>query len=336
MKILGIEFAPLSLPLERRLQTAAVFYYCSSFIFLGTSMLGLCLYLLFSKFFFIPLLYFTWFVYDHKTCCQGGRRSEWVRNWKLWKYFADYFPVTLVKTADFDPKKNYILGYHPHGIMCYGAFACFGTEARKFGDHFPGITPHILTLEGQFWFPVHREHIMSSGACAATRESIEWLLTKKGKGNALILVVGGAAEALDAHPGDVNLTLKRRKGFVRLALKHGASLVPVFAFGENEIFEQIDNPEGSFLRQIQNKLKSFLGFSTPFFRGRGMFQYNYGLLPYRKPITVIIGKPIDVEKISEPTDEDIKTLHQKYVDSLTALFEEHKGKYGPDLKLILT
>ena len=59
------------------------------------------------------------------------------------------------------------------------------------------------------------------GACAATRESIEWNLTKEGVGNALILVVGGAAEALDAHPGMVSLVLKKRKGFIRLALKYG-------------------------------------------------------------------------------------------------------------------
>ncbi|GFY64037.1 2-acylglycerol O-acyltransferase 1 [Trichonephila inaurata madagascariensis] len=242
----------------------------------------------------------------------------------------------MIKTADLDPNKNYIFGYHPHGIMCYGAFSCFGTEGRNFSEVFPDITPRLLTLEGQFWFPLHREHVMSSGACAATRESIEWLLTKEGKGNALILVIGGAAEALDAHPGDVNLVLNRRRGFVRLALKHGASLVPVFAFGENDIYLQMDNPQGSLLRQIQEKIKSFMGFSTPLIRGRGMFQYNYGLLPYRKPITVIIGKPIDVEKIPEPTDDDIKNLHQKYIDSLTALFEEHKVKHGPNLKLILS
>ncbi|KAF8791446.1 2-acylglycerol O-acyltransferase 2-like [Argiope bruennichi] len=336
MNILGIQFAPLSIPLERRLQTAAVFYYCTSFVFFGTAAIGLFIYFLFTKFFFIPLLYFAWFVYDHKKCCQGGRRIDLCRRSKLWRYFADYFPVTMIKTAELDPNKNYIFGYHPHGIMCYGAFSCFGTEARDFSKVFPGITPRLLTLEGQFWFPLHREHIMSAGCCAATRESIDWLLTKEGKGNALVLVIGGAAEALDAHPGDVNLTLKRRRGFVRLALKHGASLVPVFAFGENDIFQQVENPKGSPLRQFQDKLKSFLGFSAPLFRGRGMFQYNYGLLPYRKPITVIIGKPIDVEKISEPTEEDVKTLHQKYIDDLTSLFEEHKKKYAPDLKLMLS
>ncbi|KFM70166.1 2-acylglycerol O-acyltransferase 2-A, partial [Stegodyphus mimosarum] len=312
MKILGVEFAPLRIPLERRLQTAAVFYYCTNFIFFGFSMLFLWIYLFFTNYYFVSLLYLAWFIYDHKTCCQGGRRLEWLRRWRIWKYFANYFPVKMIKTADFDPNKNYILGYHPHGIMCYGAFSCFATEATNFSEVFPGITPRILTLEGQFWFPFHREHILSTGACAATKESIEWNLTREGKGNALILVVGGASEALDAHPGRASLVLKRRKGFVRLAIKHGASLVPVFGFGENDLFDQLDNPPGSSLRKIQDRLKTYLGFSLPIVHGRGIFQYNFGMLPYRKPINVIIGKPIDVERNPKPTEEEVSKLHQRY------------------------
>ena len=33
-----------------------------------------------------------------------------------------------------------------------------------------------------------------------------------------------------------------------MALKTGASLVPVFAFGENDIFDQVDNLDGGALR----------------------------------------------------------------------------------------
>ena len=54
-----------------------------------------------------------------------------------------------------------------------------------------------------------------------SRQSIEWLTTKQGKGNAAIIVVGGAEEALEARPGEYKLTLKRRKGFVRIAIKTG-------------------------------------------------------------------------------------------------------------------
>ena len=48
-----------------------------------------------------------------------------------------------------------------------------------------------------------------------------WVLTKKGKGNAAIIVPGGAEEALEAHPGTYNLNLKNRKGFVKIALQTG-------------------------------------------------------------------------------------------------------------------
>lgn len=58
-------------------------------------------------------------------------------------------------------------------------------------------------------------------------------------GKAVVLVVGGAEEALDAHPGYHILTLKSRKGFIREALKSGASLVPAYSFGENDVFEQV-------------------------------------------------------------------------------------------------
>jgi hypothetical protein len=54
-----------------------------------------------------------------------------------------------------------------------------------------------------------------------SRESIEWILTKQGPGNAAIIVVGGAEEALEANPGKYNLKLKDRKGFVKMAIKTG-------------------------------------------------------------------------------------------------------------------
>lgn len=38
------------------------------------------------------------------------------RELTYWQYFCDYFPAVLVKEADLDPSKNYIFGYHPHGM----------------------------------------------------------------------------------------------------------------------------------------------------------------------------------------------------------------------------
>uniref|UniRef100_T1IZR7 diacylglycerol O-acyltransferase n=1 Tax=Strigamia maritima TaxID=126957 RepID=T1IZR7_STRMM len=252
---------------------------------------------------------------------------NWMRNATVWKYMKDYFPVRTIKTAELDPNKNYVCGYHPHGILCVGAFTSFATEATGFKHIFPKIKPFLLTLTGQFWFPFYRDLIMSTGSCAVSKESIKWLLTNEGKGNMVIIVIGGAAEALDAHPGMVKLTLRRRKGFVRLAIQNGASLIPIFSFGENNIWSQVPNSEGSILRTVQNYLTKFMGFSPPIIYGRGIFQYSIGYMPYRYPVDIIVGKPIDVVQNPNPSKEEVDKYHNLYIQSLHQLFEEHKINY---------
>ena len=51
---------------------------------------------------------------------------------KIWKHFANFFPMKIIKTCDYDPSKNYIFGYHPHGILSAGALAHFGSEGTHF------------------------------------------------------------------------------------------------------------------------------------------------------------------------------------------------------------
>ena len=68
---------------------------------------------------------------------------------------------------------------------------------------------------------------------------------------------------------------------------HRASLVPVYAFGENELFKQVDNPPGSLLRRMQGKFKTAMGFAPPLFYGRGIFNYTFGVLPKRHPVHVV-------------------------------------------------
>lgn len=70
-------------------------------------------------------------------------------------------------------------------------------------------------------FPFFRDLLMAFGLCDVSRESIEHILCKQGQGNVAIVVVGGAAESLDAHPGFYRLTLKNRKGFIKMAIRTG-------------------------------------------------------------------------------------------------------------------
>ncbi len=59
------------------------------------------------------------------------------------------------------------------------------------------------------------------------------------KGLAVVLVVGGASEALNFDHEKISLVLNKRKGFIKLAIRFGVSLVPTFSFGEAFIYHQV-------------------------------------------------------------------------------------------------
>ena len=46
------------------------------------------------------------------------------------KYFKDYFPIELIKTADLDPHGKYLLCSHPHGAMPAGINIATATNGR--------------------------------------------------------------------------------------------------------------------------------------------------------------------------------------------------------------
>ncbi|KAM9333114.1 2-acylglycerol O-acyltransferase 3b [Pholidichthys leucotaenia] len=305
------------------LETVSVLQWVLSFLFLGVACIILMVYLMFTSLWPLPTLYFLWLVMDWQTPERGGRRTSFVRNWRVWKHMRDFFPVKLVKTAELNPNRNYILGAHPHGIMSVGAFTCFSTDNGGFQENFPGVRPCLAILAGLFKIPLYRDYLMSAGLCPVSRPSLVHLLSKNGKGNAVVIVIGGAAESLASSPGVNTVVVKQRKGFVRLALEFGADLVPVYSFGENELFQQVILTEGSVGRKLQDLFKKIMGFAPCLFVGE-----RFALVPYRTPVTTVVGSPISVPKILTPTDEEVDHYHGLYMEGLAKLFHEHKVSCG--------
>ena len=77
--------------------------------------------------------------------------------------------------------------------------------------------------------------------------------------------------------------------------------------------------------------------------GRGIFQYSFGILPKRLPLTVVVGKPIRVEEFGipsggcQPTQEQVDKVHAEYLKSLRDLYNEYNPKYGKkDMPLVFS
>ena len=90
-------------------------------------------------------LYLAWMFIDRKTSKRGGRKVgvDYASDLFAFRCVRDYYPISLVKTTDLDPTRNYIFGYHPHGFLPDGLVISFGTKNLGFHNKFPGITPHI-------------------------------------------------------------------------------------------------------------------------------------------------------------------------------------------------
>ncbi|KAG0323748.1 diacylglycerol O-acyltransferase 1 [Podila horticola] len=169
---------------------------------------------------------------------------------------------------------------------------------------------------------------MAHGCCSVSKESCEYILNS-GPGSSIAIVVGGAQESLAAKPGTLDLTLKKRLGFIKLALVNGADLVPTLAFGENDLYELYGSTRVSKTYQVQQFLKKVLGFTIPIFNGRGVFNYEFGLLPRRKPVHIVVGKLIRVNKVEgSPTSEQLMELQTQYIDEVMAIWEKYKDKYA--------
>ncbi|KAF7257237.1 hypothetical protein EG68_05721 [Paragonimus skrjabini miyazakii] len=296
---------------------------------------------------------YTWFWrrdQGNEEC--GSHPRKFMRKLGLWKLLRDYFPVHLILCDDivarqdlvrtnkstsqgaqkitcnpslFPDSKNYLVGYHPHGIFGVGAFVNFATESNGFSEKFPGLTPWLTTLEVNFKAPFQRDFLLSFNVVAATFKGITYLLDPKqcGKtGNFVIVVLGGAPEALDSRPGKYVFHTNRRYGFFKLALITGSTLVPCISFGEPNMYQQIKNPPGGRLRKFQDRFTEITTFSPPIFYARAW-------MPYRTPVNTVVGAPIPVPKVEQPSREQVAELKDLYLDKLNQLFQRYKPIYDP-------
>ncbi|ERE76308.1 2-acylglycerol O-acyltransferase 3-like protein [Cricetulus griseus] len=240
---------------KQLLEVIGAYQYVLTFLFMGLFCTLLVFLLLFTRLWSFSFLYLVWLYLDWNTPIQGGRHSRWMRKWTVWKHQRDYFPIKLLKTAELPADRNYVLGAHPHGIMATGIFCNFSTDCNAFFQLFPGLKPWVATLAGVFYLPIYREYLMFNVTFGQSKpsnrdESAHGLqgipsITKKiltqqiptwaQLGQAVTILIGGAQESLYAAPGEHRLALRTRKGFVRLALRHGGHanllcIIPILVY----------------------------------------------------------------------------------------------------------
>lgn len=170
---------------------------------------------------------------------------------------------------------------------------------------------------------------MALGVGSVSKQSCEKLLAR-GPGNAITIVIGGAQESLLSRPHRNDLVLRKRLGVFKIAMRQGADLVPVYSFGENDIYQQLENKPGTWLYTFQQLFKKGAGFTVPMFHARGVLNYDFGLIPFRAPINSVVGRPIHVKRNENPTLEEIQAVQAEYIAALKEIWEQYKDDFASD------
>lgn len=273
-------------------------------------------------------IYIKFFAKAHTTGTLSLRSDSFRTSW-VWELYSSYFPLTLYRTAPLSPQKKYIFGYHPHGVALRGAIGALASDAAGFSYLFPGITNTLLMKDTAFFTPLLREYLLASGLGGVSRGSCVKHLIRgghdgRGMGRAITITVGGSREYAIAKPDTMGIVIRIRKGFIRVAVETGADLVPVIAFGENELFSPVDVNSSLLKKGIAKIWEGFVGHPVSFSTGRfGMF------IPYRKPVRVVVGEAIPVvQQRFEQDEKYVDSLQEKYIDGLRGLYEDWKGVFG--------
>ncbi|KAJ1525569.1 hypothetical protein ONE63_010373 [Megalurothrips usitatus] len=125
---------------------------------------------------------------------------------------------------------------------------------------------------------------------------------------------GGMTEVYRLRPDVIHIYLKR-KGFCRVALSEGAQLVPAIMLGENLSFPH-----------------PFAGIQKWIYRRYGVsLKLPFGIcmvMPLRQPQMFVVGAPLEVKRIPNPTRQQINDLHMKFVESIRQLYVEFGPQYS--------
>jgi 2-acylglycerol O-acyltransferase 2 len=210
--------------------------------------------------------------------------------------------------------------YHPHGMFSWFMAATHLRHTLLFDKKWwPRIIPHQgLAVRLLCDSPLFRHFIVDTvrSTWPADREG---MLALFNRGEAIALIPGGFHEASITCRGVHRAFVLKKKGFVKLALRYGYALYPSYVFGESDTYYNV---------QGATKLRIWLAeFNVPAIVpfGRGFFPP----LPRRDlGLYHVVGKPIVLPKIEDPTQAQLDEYHAKYVQALRELFDRNKANFG--------
>ena len=273
----------------------------------------------------LPLLFYAP-IYLNLAEFFGSSWMHFLMPQSLADYVSGKLCCELVKTAEI--REQCIIAIHPHAILPLGGFLNTCRTSKVFDLEFEKLRKRLtIAASSCFIFPFYRELLITLGIVDCSRTCAErWL----SDGYTLCVFPGGAREGLYSNPDVDWLDLKRKTGFIRLALQAGVPVVPAFTFNEVSYVKQLDYMSvhsWSFFRIIREQFQRTFGLSLPIPYKAG-FDFQSDSVPISSKLVTVVGSPIKFPRKDCPTETDLHQYMEIYSSELTKLYNKHAEKFN--------
>lgn len=211
-------------------------------------------------------------------------------------------------------KRQTMYAVHPHGAFCIG---------WSFLYHNPRMIAERVRFcfaPGLYASPFFR--LFSRAAIrpgSASRSAMDGYMRD---GEDVALPPGGFEEATLTHTSVDRVYVKCRYGFIKLCLKYGVSVRPVYVFGEGQLYSNVQG--GWKLRLAMNN------YNIPAIFPWGL--WFFPLLPKKDVgLFIVVGRPLALPKLTNPTKMEVAMWHDNYVRELKRIYDDYKEEaYGSE------
>jgi hypothetical protein len=123
-----------------------------------------------------------------------------------------------------EPDKRALFSFHPHGVLTCG-FSMNGAHHMAF-QH---AACRWISAENLFYFPIMRDILNWMEFSSSTKASMQSVMRAAKN---LCLLPGSFEEATLYQRGRHRVYIKKRFGFIKLALQNGYDIYPAYSFGK--------------------------------------------------------------------------------------------------------
>lgn len=256
--------------------------------------------------------------YEYKD---GKPWPAFSRNYFVFNLFRKYHDLEIQETVPEkikNSKQQLLFAVFPHGANADFRVLMEGMLHDLIGG--PEGESNIRTLVSNVLFrlPIVRAIVLWTGCVDASRTVAEKCLDR---GRSILVLPGGEQEQIRTKYGKELVFLMKRKGFIKLAMKKGVSIVPTYVFGVNDLY---------YTSHI------FFGPRVALIKAAGIcLTLAWGMwgsmfCPLPTKMTIVLGEPIsfDAKDKNAITSEELDDAHKKFCKALKDLFDKHKEPLG--------